>query len=383
MKILIAPNAFKHSLPADQVAEAIRDGFTKSGLNFECSLFPIGDGGDGTGRLLCNYLKAETISLMVRDPLGRQVASSFGFLPATMVAIIEMADASGIRLLTREELNPMKASSFGTGQLMKHAIEVGAKKIILCIGGSATVDVGLGLLEALGAKFFDLDDRQINAIIPADIDRLARFEIGEASDFMRHCTLEILCDVKNPLTGEQGAARIFGPQKGARETDVSQLEFWISKWCELVIKKTGKDISTLTHGGAAGGVSATLHGLFASSLMNGIEYFLDVTDFRQALADADVVITGEGRLDEQTLEGKGPFGVASIAKEHGKLVVGLAGSVADDISMRMRSYFDALIAITPEGMEQSDALKATRLNLVRSAETLAHSLSASGTITKA
>jgi glycerate 2-kinase len=380
MKILIAPNAFKNSLSADQVADAIKNGFEKSGLPFEYSLFPIGDGGDGTGPLLCNYLNAEIVSLKVSDPLGRTVDASFGYLSSERIAIVEMADASGLRLLRKDELNPLQASSYGTGQLIKHAVERGAKKIILCIGGTATVDVGLGILEALGVNFFDHAGEEINDIHPVDIDRLDRFEALGAKRFLGECVIEILCDVNNALTGEHGAARVFGPQKGATEIDVSRLELLVMKWCELVKKTTGKEIHHLRHGGAAGGVSASLNALFDSKLVNGIEYFLEITNFRNVLGDADVVITGEGRIDEQTLEGKGPFGVASMAKASGKFVVGMAGSVAGDGSPEMRSFFDALIAITPDGFELSEALKATRTNLMRSAEILAYSLSASGTI---
>src|SRR5579859_2231982 len=331
MHILIAPNAFKNSLNATDAATAIERGLRQSRLNFTAECFPVGDGGDGTGDLLIKKLGATLIGAPAHDPLGRLRQATFGFITKTNTAIIEMASASGIRLLKKEELDPLRTRSTGTGDLIRAALDHDARHIIIGMGGSATVDGGVGILTALGARFpagptntAGLTDttgptnttdstNTPNAIDTSGLDpRLATVKIT------------VLCDVNNPLLGPRGAAAVFGPQKGATPQAVQQLESTLQNLAGLIHKTTGKDIATLPSGGTAGGAAAGLYGILDAELVNGIDYFLHLTGFDQALENTSLVITGEGSIDEQTLQGKAPFGVAVHAKKKGLFVIGMA-----------------------------------------------------------
>ena len=375
MHILIAPNAFKNSLDAKQVALAIEEGLKQSRLQCTTELFPIADGGDGTGSLIVERCKGEKIICKVHDPLGRKISSPFGLIDQDKTAVIEMADASGLRLLKKEELNPMQTSSYGTGELIKAALDKGVNRIIIAMGGSATVDGGCGILNALGIEFLDADGARLKAV-PQELERMAKIEDSNLDDRIRNCEVVILCDVNNKLLGPEGAATVFGPQKGASPQDAKQLEAFLANFAEVSLKRTGNDMASLKHGGAAGGATAGLHTWLGAKLVNGIEYFLSLTGFDEALNRADLVITGEGGLDSQTLQGKGPYGVAVKAKEKGIKVIGLAGKVED--SAALSKYFDELICINHEPFNFNivEAMKYTRENLVRVARELGNRLAA-------
>ncbi|MBC7850346.1 MAG: glycerate kinase [Chitinophagaceae bacterium] len=340
MHILIAPNAFKNSLDAATAAEAISRGILSSRKNIMTSCFPVGDGGDGTGKLLMEHLNAESKSVIVSDPLRQPISASFGFLKEEGMAIIELAEASGLRLLKASEYNPMITDTFGTGQLMKAAISNGAKKIILTIGGSATVDGGVGILRALDYRFLSHEDKEIYH--PSEFQQLARIVFPSTTN-LRQVELTILCDVQNPLIGPTGAAEIFSPQKGATPIMIDQLEKGLNVFSAIVMKQTGISIDSIPHGGASGGVAAGLYGLAGAKLVNGIDYFLEITKFRAYLQKASLVITGEGSLDRQTLDGKAPFGVATMAKQLNIPVIGIAGRIEADAELS--KYFDQLICI--------------------------------------
>jgi glycerate kinase len=374
MHILIAPNAFKNCLLATEVAEAIYEGLKQSSLSFTAECFPIGDGGDGTGSLIIHKLKGKIISCEVKDPLGRKITSSFGLIDEGKTAVIEMADASGLRLLSANELNPLKASSYGTGELMKAALDSGVKKIILCIGGSATVDGGCGILSALGAKF--LDDRGNEIMpLPDNLLELASINIAGLDKRIYDCKLIILSDVQNKLLGQDGAAAVFGPQKGASENDVAKLETMLEKFAGITMKQQGKDITIILSGGAAGGVAAGLYGWLNAKLVNGINYFLDLTGFNNSLQKANLVITGEGSIDMQTLNGKGPFGVAERAKQKGIAVIGIAGKVPLDKNENLQQYFDVLLSVGNEPSDLAAALKTSKQNIIRTAREIGSLLS--------
>jgi glycerate 2-kinase len=370
LKILVAPNAFKNSLTATQVADAIIFGL-KTFPEIDCVSFPIGDGGDGTGTLLNTSLRAEQIDVQVKDPLGRDILSSFGYVRATKTAIIEMADASGIKLLTHEERDVMKSNSYGTGQLIQRALDFNSGKIILCVGGSATVDGGIGILSALGVKILDSNDTVLQPM-PGNLLRIERLDASEVNPALLKVDVIVLCDVKNPLLGEQGAAKVFGPQKGASDSDIEILESGLTKLSTVLRSFNGSEVSTLSRGGAAGGVAATLNALLGAKLLDGIEYFLNVTSFNQRLEECDVVITGEGRIDDQTLQGKGPFGVAKRAKEKNKKVIGIAGSVTH--VPELDGYFDRLISINKGNETLAESIRNTRQNLITSVMNLAREI---------
>jgi len=364
MHILIAPNAFKNSLDAEAVALAIQKGFLQSKLKCTTTCFPIGDGGDGTGKLIIKNGNGIFVDAEVHDPLGRLIKSSFGLIHEGKTAVIEMADASGIRLLNPSELFPLQASSFGTGALIKHALDRGSRKIIIAMGGSATVDGGCGILNALGIRFADASGKEIEPI-PQALMNIASIDSSGLDQRIQQCEIIVLCDVNNPLLGEEGAAAIFGPQKGASPDDVQKLNTFLARFSDLARQRTGKDISMVKHGGTAGGAAAGLFAFLNAKLVNGIDYFLDLTGFDAALEKSDLVITGEGSIDEQTLQGKGPFGVARKAKLKGIPVIGLAGKIPETKSEEMQKYFDELIAISDESVTLEMALKNTSQNLTK------------------
>lgn len=379
MRIVIAPNAFKNSLDAAEAAKAISHGLQQSKLHCETVCFPVGDGGDGTGALLISHLKGERISVTVHDPLGRTIESSFGLVDNGATGIIEMAEASGLRLLQPEEYDPLHATTFGTGELIKAALDKAVKRIIICIGGSATVDAGTGILQALGAKFFDANENELQQL-PASLKDLFAVNLLGIDKRLFQTEMIVLCDVANTLLGDHGAAKVFGPQKGATENDIKQLEAGFKKLCNIVYDESGKDMSLIKHGGAAGGVAAALHIFLHAALVNGIEYFLTITNFDEALNGADLVITGEGSIDAQTLQGKGPFGVAQKAKQKQITVIGIAGKVPLIPDEHLHQFFDVLLSINNEASDISTAIKNSYENMVRTAKSLGDLLAINETI---
>ena len=373
MHILIAPNAFKNSLGAAAVAEAIAKGLHQSNLECTTECFPVGDGGDGTGVLLSSKLNAAIISVEVLDPLMRRITCSYGLTGNDSTAIIEMSAASGLRLLNREEYDPLHASSFGTGQLIVDALQKKARNIIIAIGGSATVDAGTGILQALGIRFFDANDKELFDL-PGKLYQLKRIDTTSLNSLINSANITVLCDVENTLLGINGAAAVFGPQKGAKPTDVLKLDAALAHFSEVVYKQTGKDMASLKHGGAAGGIAAALHYLLGAALVNGIDYFLDRTNFNSALEKANLVITGEGSIDLQTQQGKAPWGVAKRAKEKNIPVIGMAGIVPKINEPKLNEYFDSLLSINTEPFDISSAIKNTRENLVGTAKKMGDQL---------
>jgi glycerate kinase len=374
---LIAPNAFKNSLSAGEAALAIRDGLLKSGLDCTCECFPIGDGGDGTVDLIIQRPGGTRHEAEARDPLGRKITTHFGLIPspaaATPTALIEMANASGLRLLTNTELNPLRALSHGTGDLIRAALDKKARRIIIGMGGSATVDGGTGILETLGARFLDDKDAPLKNL-PQTLINLSSIDTSDLDPRLANTELIVLCDVDNRLLGPSGSAAVFGPQKGASPQAISQLDAALSRLADIVQKQTGRDMTRVIYGGTAGGAAAGLYGLLNATLVNGIDYFLEITDFDKALSSATWVITGEGSIDETTLQGKGPFGVASRAKSKGLPVIGLAGKIPLEPSAGLKKYFDTLLTIGNEPADLADALKNTAPNLTRTAEAIGHLL---------
>ena len=374
MNILISPNAFKNSLGAIEVARAIQQGLMQSKLDCTCECFPVGDGGDGTGVLLTKKLNGITVNAVAHDPLGREINAAFGLIDSGKTAVVEMASASGLRLLHSNELNPLKATSYGTGELIKAALDRGVEKVIIGMGGSATIDGGTGILKALGIRFLDAEGKDL-INLPADLQSLDSIDLSEMDERVMNCEFIILCDVENSLLGEQGAAAVFGPQKGASEHQVKELEAALNQQARLALRRTGKDLSNIKYGGTAGGAAWGLHTFLNARLANGIGYFLHLTDFDSSLQKADIVITGEGSIDEQTLQGKGPFGVACLAKEKGCPVIGLAGVVPLQQNANLQQYFDVLLSIGNQPSDLPAAFAATEANLIRTSKALGDLLS--------
>ena len=373
MHILIAPNAFKNSLSAYDAAQAIQKGIKLSTLKCTTECFPIADGGDGTASLIIKQLQGKTVPVTVHDPLGRLIQTSFGLIENGRTAVIEMADASGLRLLKHDELNPLSATSYGTGEMIKTALDAGVNKVIIAMGGSATVDGGTGILKALGARSLNEAGHEL-INLPASLTDLARIDISNMDKRLPDCEITILCDVDNMLLGSRGAAAVFGPQKGADADAVGKLEAGLSRFNDITLRETGKDISTIKYGGTAGGASAGVYAYLNASLVNGIDNFMELTGFNEALNRSTLVITGEGSIDEQTLQGKGPFGVANLAKLKGIPVIGLAGKVPAKPNEQLNQYFDVLLAIGNEPSDISTALNRTGQNLIRVSKGIADML---------
>jgi glycerate kinase len=377
MHILIAPNAFKHSLSAVDAAEAIAAGLGDSNFSGTWATCPVGDGGDGTAALLLRQHDGERRQATAHDPLGRRINCEFVLLDEGRTAVIELAEASGLRRLQTHELDPLRASTAGTGELVKCALDCGVREIILCVGGSATVDGGSGLLRALGVDFLDSAGRPL-ACLPEQLFELAAIDLTHLDPRLGERSITVLCDVTNPLLGARGAAAVFGPQKGATWDVVRALETALTRFSEVVLRQTGQDIALLPRGGAAGGVAAGLCALLGARLVGGIDYVLDLLDFDAALEGSGLVITGEGAIDEQTIDGKAPWGVALRARARGAFVVGMAGRVPLVASPELRLGFDALLAIGDGVMTVDEALGRTAANLRRTAVELGNVLALCG-----
>lgn len=375
MHILVAPNAFKKSLDATAAAAAISRGFQASRLTCTCTAFPVGDGGDGTAGLITSHLQGELVPVVVSDPLGRKITSRFGLIDGGRTAVIEMADAAGLRLLQPRELNPLTAGAWGTGEMITAALDRGVKKVILGMGGSATVDGGRSILEAVGVVFRDAS----GAAVEAGADGLGSAVGADLSGLdprLRDCAIDILCDVDNGLLGPHGAAAVFGPQKGATASQLPLLEAALARLSGIALLQTGKDMSAVTGGGTAGGAAAGLYAFLGAGLVPGIGYFLDITRFDDAIPGSGLLVTGEGCIDDQSLHGKAPVGVAVRGKRAGMKVIGLAGMIPQPVHVQFRDYFDALLCINDGSETPATMLLHTRINLERTAFALGNQLAA-------
>jgi len=356
--VLSAPNSFKGSLDAVAAAEIIAAAFASVSDRFVVLQKPIADGGDHFMEVLTSALGGKKMSKEVTRPLGGKVEACYGM--AGDKAIIEMAKASGLALLATNDLNPLKSHSFGTGELIRDAIDKGARQIILGIGGSATNDAGTGILQALGYRFFDAEG---NAVSPCGghLDRIKKVDDSLVQPELKGVGFSIACDVDNPLLGKNGCARVFAPQKGATPKMVDLLEKKMADFAEIMCAHAGKDIGSMPKGGAAGGIAAGLHTFLNAELKGGIELVMKALDFERAWPQTDVVITTEGKFDFQTLDGKGPYGIAKEAQKQGKTVVALGGSIPQADLDRFEA-FDALFSIVngpiplEEAMAKADAL---------------------------
>ncbi|WP_372950111.1 glycerate kinase [Mariniphaga sp.] len=347
IKILVAPNSMKGSLNAFDFADVVEKAFLKVSNDFSVRKVPVADGGDFTGEVLCRALNAEVIKAEVHDPLGRKVKSKFA--KAGKTAIIEMADASGIKLLKTDELNPLKTSSFGTGQLIQEALDSGCSEIFLGVGGSATVDGGMGMLEALGFQFFDKKLLELKGI-GENLEYVA--EIRKPL-LPNDISIKIICDVDNPLLGENGAATVFGPQKGATSKMVTQLEKGLANWAEILENESGKELANLKGAGAAGGIALPLLAYYRAEIVPGASFILSQLNFERQVEWADLVITGEGKLDSQTLHNKAPKAVADAARKAGKPVIAIGGTVQKEIS----NAFDGVFSITPGPVSLEESMQ--------------------------
>ena len=341
MRILVAPNAMKGSLSASDFADAIEEGLKLADGSTKVLKRPLADGGDGTNELLINALNGLFIPVQVHDPLGRVIVSRFGWLSESKCAVIEMAEASGLKLLATNELNPMTASSRGTGELILAAIEKGAQKIILGIGGSATVDGGIGILKALGFRLSDKSGIEINEG-GEGLNQIVKIFKENVNPNILNCEIVIATDVKNPVLGNEGAATIYGPQKGATPLMVNDLESGLQNYVRILEQVSHKELVELVGGGAAGGVALPLIAFLNARMESGAELIMELLGVLDELKKCDLVITGEGCIDLQTCQGKGPAVVALAAREAGIPVIAIGGTIRDEAS----ALFDGIFSIT-------------------------------------
>lgn len=315
MNILVAPDKFRGSLEAVEVCDAVTDGVKKAYPNAKVTAIPLADGGEGTSKILTQVTGGWEVSVTVMDPLNRQIKATYGISGDHEVAFIEMAAASGLGLLKAEERNPFRTSTFGTGQLIVDALNRGVKKIILGIGGSATTDGGIGMAEALGYAFKDAEG---HTLLPngESLTKIASIDRHNADPRLSLVSVVVACDVTNPLFGKEGAAFVYGPQKGADQEMVVQLDLGLQNLAQVAARAFGSDVSQVSGAGAAGGLGAGCMWFLNAELKEGINIVIEQCDIASLVADADLVITGEGKVDEQTLAGKVVKGLAGLCKSH-------------------------------------------------------------------
>lgn len=366
MRILIAPDKFKGSLSAAAAAQAIAEGLQESLPGAETVLAPIADGGEGFAESMALALGGTWIERTAQDPLEREVPCRYAWVEKDQLAIIEMAEASGLWRLKAEERNPLKAHTFGTGQLIRDAVVRGARKILVGLGGSATTDGGAGMAAALGYDLITSDNEEL-APFPENLIALVRIEGHNAIELPE---IIAACDVQNPLLGERGTARVFAPQKGADEKAVVHLEASMAQLAEIATESLECDFRDTPGAGAAGGIGFGLMTFAGAKVQSGFDLVAETLKLEARIAEADLVVTGEGRLDAQTLEGKGPAGVAALARKLGKPVIAFGGGIDE----AAENLFDAAFPIIDSPLPLDEAMRRGAELLRRAARRAGRSL---------
>ncbi len=344
MKILIAPDSFKGSLTALQAAQAIENGIKHVMPDAETIKLPMADGGEGTIQSLVDATDGEIINCEVIGPLGNKLTGYFGLLGTTNTAVVEMAVASGLPLIPEAKRDPSKTTTYGTGELIKKALDHGAEKIIVGIGGSATTDAGMGMAQALGVKFLDKEDNELG-YGGEELSRLHKIDLKDIDQRVKNTEFVVACDVDNPLYGKKGAAYVYGPQKGADNEMVKMLDNNLKHFAKIVKNELEIEIEEIPGAGAAGGLGAGLLAFLSAKLKPGIEIILNTSKFESYLDNVDLIFTGEGMIDEQTVYGKTPIGVAKKAKKYQIPVIGLAGSLGNKAELVLTEGIDAVFSI--------------------------------------
>lgn len=355
MKVLIAIDSFKGSLNSIELSTEIEKGIQKVFPDAEILKIPIADGGEGTIDSLINENNGTIRYVEVNDPLMRKITAKYGVMN-NGTAIIELAQASGLTLLTEGERNPLKTTTFGTGEIIKDAILKGYRKFILGIGGSATNDGGIGILKALGYRFFDSSENELSGT-GESLSKIMRIDSSNVLKELKDCEFLIACDVTNTLYGSNGATRVFAKQKGASEEMIETLDMGLKHFSDILEKEFKKNISQIKGSGAAGGVGGGLMAFFNAKILQGIDIILHQLNLEKILKDVDFVITGEGKLDNQSVMGKTPIGIAKIAKKFDIPVIALAGGVTDEASKTHLEGIDSYFSIINYPITLEEAMK--------------------------
>lgn len=370
MKIVIAPDSYKESLTAMDVACAIETGFRQILPDADYVKLPMADGGEGTVQSLVDATGGQIVQHTVTGPLGTPVDGFYGLLGDGKTAVIEMAAASGLHLVPVAQRNPLLTTSYGTGELITAALDRGVEHIIVGIGGSATNDGGLGMVQALGIRMLD-GKRQPLGHGGGELEKLVRIDVSGLDPRLKKVRLDVACDVDNPLCGPKGASQVFGPQKGATAAMVARLDDNLAYYARVMRRQLGKDVQHVPGAGAAGGLGAALLGLLNAHLRPGIEIVMEAVNLASVVKDADLVITGEGRIDSQTIHGKTPIGVARCAKRFQRPVIGIAGSLSADCDVVHQHGIDALFSVVNGAVDLPTALAQARSNVELTARNVA------------
>lgn len=355
MKVVVAIDSLKGSLSSIEAGNAIKLGILNVYNEANVEVKPLADGGEGTVDALVEGMNGVYKDIEVMGPIGEKVKATYGILKEQNTAIIEMAQASGLPLVPVQKRNPLNTTTYGVGEIIKEAIQCGCRNFVVGIGGSATNDCGVGMLQALGFKFYDKNNNEVGlgGKVLKDIHTI---NIDGRIKDLDNCTFKIACDVKNPLYGNNGAAYIYGPQKGATKEIIKTLDYGVKSFAEVVKNQLGKDLANTEGAGAAGGLGFGFLAFLNSTLESGIKIVLDEINLEDTIKDADLIITGEGRLDNQTAMGKAPIGVAKLAKKYNKKVIAFAGALTDDAKACNYNGIDAYFSIVNKAMSIEDAM---------------------------
>jgi glycerate 2-kinase len=353
VRILIAPDKFKGTLNAQEAAQNIAKGLLDVLPDAQIEIVPMADGGEGTAEAVCDARGCTWLECKAHDPLWREIDARYGWTDQEKLAVMEMSEAAGMRRLSESERDPIRASTLGVGEMILDASKRGAKEIIIGLGGSATNDGGFGMARALGFQFFGEGENEIQSV--AELPLLKRIERPKEQDELKRLRIVAAVDVKNPLLGENGATRVFGPQKGASKNDLENLERALMRLADVVVTEFGFDYRNDAGAGAAGGLAFGLLSFCHATIRPGFEVVAEAVGLESKVKDADLVITGEGSLDRQTLEGKTPAGVAGLARKLHKPVFAIVGRATED--QELRELFDGIYENARPGMNQQENMK--------------------------
>lgn len=368
-KYVVAPDSFKESMTAKEVCDAMEKGIKKADSAAEVIKVPMADGGEGTVNSLVDATHGQRVIVEVTGPLGNKISAYYGILGNGTTAVIEMAKASGLEIVEKKKRNPMITTTFGTGELIRDALDHNVKEIIIGLGGSSTNDGGSGMAQALGAKLLDQNNHQI-PFGGGNLDKLYKIDISNLDSRLQDVKIILASDVTNPLIGKEGASRVFGLQKGATPEMVEKLENNLQHYAEIVKRNLNKDVASLSGAGAAGGLGAGLMAFTTCEMRRGVDLAIEVTKLEEKIRDADYVFTGEGGTDFQTKFGKTPYGVAKLGKKYHKPVISLAGYLGEGIDSLYSEGFTAIFGIIPGACDLSTALKNGPSNVARTTENI-------------
>ena len=368
-KYVVAPDSFKESMTAKEVCDAMEKGIKEADSAAEVIKVPMADGGEGTVDSLVDATQGQRVIVEVTGPLGNKISAYYGILGNGTTAVIEMAKASGLEIVEKKKRNPMITTTFGTGELIRDALDHNVKEIIIGLGGSSTNDGGSGMAQALGAKLLDQNNHQI-PFGGGNLDKLDKIDISNLDSRLQDVKIILASDVTNPLIGKDGASRVFGPQKGATPEMVEKLENNLQHYAKIVKRDLNKEVALVSGAGAAGGLGAGLIAFTTCEMRRGVDLAIEGTKLEEKIRDADYVFTGEGGTDFQTKFGKTPYGVAKLGKKYHKPVISLAGYLGEGIDSLYSEGFTAIFGIIPGACDLSTALKNGPSNVARTTENI-------------